>query len=153
MGRLHARKEELWEDGILFGHVIRNDRVCCKFQSLLAEALCNKTTTQFSFSPRLPHLPAFWFGSFKLRPSFCPNLPVTAACKFQALSIHICHPPCHQHLTRWSSGFQIWPGITLRQASMIDSSCIYSIVSQRQEKTRRLAVATAKEFYVKNCGL
>lgn len=65
--------------------------------------------------------------------SFSPNLPVTAVCKFQAPSFHICHPPCHQRLTRWSLGFQIWPGITLRQPSMVDSSCIYHIVSQRQE--------------------
>lgn len=86
-------------------------------------------------------------------PSFSPNLPVTAACKFQTLFIHICHPPCHQHLTHGSLGFQIWPGITLKQPSMIDSSCIYSIISQREEKTRRFAVATAKEFYVKHCGL
>jgi hypothetical protein len=85
-------------------------------------------------------------------PSFSPNLPVTAACKFQTLSIHICHPPCHQHLTHRSLGFQIWPGITLKQPSMIDSSCIYNIF-QREEKTRRFAVATAEEFYVKNCGL
>lgn len=124
------RGEILQESRIFFGHGIKNNRICYKLKILSAlsvqihEPFCNTNITHFSFSPLLPDVPSLRLFSFKLRPPFGPNLPVTVACKCQVLPFHMCHSPRHHHLTPWSLGFQVRPGTTLRQPSMIDTGCI-----------------------------